>query len=155
MSPRELPGRVIRGRIGVGTCLRSNSFFFFFSPNNSLLTAGHYLIINTTFGSHIVCWRLFKVLDGRRKNGGIYNLGWAATRTDSQAPSYKVGSLRTLASGTILDFKIPISAAGRYFLAGRCLAGLKNRFPNSVHIFWETHMFERSLEAAAGTKSSV
>lgn len=57
-------------------------------------------------------------------------------------PRYKVGSLRTLASGTILDFKIPISAAGRYFLAGRCLAGLKNRFPNSVHIFLgDTHVF--------------
>ena len=84
MSPRELPGRVIRGRIGVGTCLRSNSSPR--PPNNILLTAGHYLIINTTFGSHIVCWRLFKVLDGRRRNGGIYNLGWAATRTDSQAP---------------------------------------------------------------------
>lgn len=101
-----------------------------------------------------MCWRLFKILDGRR-NGGIYNLGWAATWTDPQAPSYKVASLRTLASGTILDFKIPISAAGMYFLAGRCLAGLKNRFLNSAHILWETYMFQRSLEAAVGTKSSV
>lgn len=33
--------------------------------------AGPYLI--TTFGSHIVCWRLFKVLDGRRRNGETYN----------------------------------------------------------------------------------
>lgn len=33
----------------------------------AFLTAGHYLI--KTSGSHIVCWRLFKVLNGRRRNG--------------------------------------------------------------------------------------
>jgi hypothetical protein len=32
----------------------------------AFLTAGHYLI--TTSGSHIACWRLFQVLDGRRRN---------------------------------------------------------------------------------------
>ena len=62
---------------------------------NSFLTAGHYLI--TTSGSHVVCWRLFKVLDGRRRNGETYNSGWAVARTDSQAPGSKVASLRTLA----------------------------------------------------------
>jgi hypothetical protein len=39
------------------------------------LTAGHYLI--TTSGSHIVCWRLFKVLNGRRRNEETYN-SWRA-----------------------------------------------------------------------------
>lgn len=37
----------------------------------AFLTAGHYLI--KTSGSRIVCWRLFKVLNGRRRNGGTYN----------------------------------------------------------------------------------
>lgn len=37
----------------------------------AFLTAGHYLI--TTSGNHIVCRRLFKVLDGRRRNEETYN----------------------------------------------------------------------------------
>lgn len=41
----------------------------------AFLTAGHYLI--TTSGSHIVCWRLFQVLDGRRRNEETYTQrGW-------------------------------------------------------------------------------
>lgn len=47
----------------------------------AFLTAGHYLI--TTSGSHIVCWRLFQVLDGRRRNEETYTQrGWG--REESQ-----------------------------------------------------------------------
>lgn len=46
---------------------------------NSFLTAGHYLI--TSSGSYIVCWRLFKVLGARRRNGETYIPGWAVART--------------------------------------------------------------------------
>lgn len=73
---------------------------------NSLLTAGHYLI--TTSGSHIVCWRLFKVLDGRRRNGETYNPGWAVARTGSQVPCSKMALLRTLA----FDISVSMTKGG-------------------------------------------
>ena len=46
-----------------------------------------------------MCWRLFKVLDGRRRNGETYNPGWAVARTDSQVSCCKGASLKTLAFG--------------------------------------------------------
>lgn len=55
-----------------------------------------------------MCWGLFKVLDGRRRNGEPYNpwgvewgeAGWAVAGTDAQVPCSEVASPRTLIFST-------------------------------------------------------
>lgn len=108
----------------------------------AFLTAGLYLI--TTSGSHAVCSGLFKVLDGRRRNGETYNPWGAgvqgaragAARKDSQVPCSEVASLIALAFST----GVSVGKGGdevrppRHTLRGRVLQNQQHQSEQSCHL---------------------
>lgn len=93
----------------------------------AFLMAGHYLI--TTSGSHM----LFKVPDGRRRNGETYNTwevgkGWAAARADSQVPCSDLWHWRLCGKGG--DDVIP----PRHILGGRVLQNQQQQMKYNCHL---------------------